>query len=117
MGEDFECCQTLDNRQIELDSNDRLINLQHTMLMGNRATNELRFSHAGEDRIDGNLAVMGIERSNWRHDRLDRRPRVRRYGGRDQFDVGSRKLTRISIPGWPPRTAARTAGTTRSRTR
>ncbi len=90
VGEDFECCQTLDNRQIELDTNDRLINVQHTMLLGNRATNELRFSHAGEDRIDGNLAVMGIDPANWNTTGWIDDLEYVGYGGRDQFDVGSR---------------------------
>ena len=89
VGEDFECCQTLDNRQIELDSNDRLINVQHTALIGNRATNELRFSHAGEDRVDGNLAVMGIDPANWTTTGWIKDLEYVGYGGRDQFDVGS----------------------------
>ena len=89
VGEDFECCQTLDNRQIELDSNDRLINLQHTALIGNRATNEVRFSHVGEDRVDGNLAVMGIEPAQWSTSGWIDDLEYVGYGGRDQFDVGS----------------------------
>ena len=36
VGEDFECCQTLDNRQIELDSNDRMFNIGWTVLLSNR---------------------------------------------------------------------------------
>jgi hypothetical protein len=27
LGEDFECCQTLDNRQVEFDENDRMFNV------------------------------------------------------------------------------------------
>jgi hypothetical protein len=89
VGEDFECCQTLDNRQIELDSNDRLINMQYTALLGNRATNELRFSHAGEDRVDGNLAVMGIDPADFNRTGWINNLEYVGYGGRDQFDVGS----------------------------
>jgi outer membrane receptor protein involved in Fe transport len=90
VGEDFECCQTLDNRQIELDGNDRLVNMQYTTLLGNRATNELRFSHAGEDRVDGNLAVMGVDPSRWNTPGWIDDLEYVAYGGRDQFDVGSR---------------------------
>jgi hypothetical protein len=91
VGEDFECCQTLDNRQIELDSNDRMINIGWTRLLGNRATNEFRFSHVGEDRVDGNLAYMNVPpdqffSTGWisglEYLGPDR-------GGRDQFDIGS----------------------------
>ena len=89
VGEDFECCQTLDNRQIELDSNDRLINVQYTLLLGNRATNELRFSHVGEDRIDGNLAVMGIDPANYNTSGWIDDLEYVGLNGRDQFDIGS----------------------------
>jgi outer membrane receptor protein involved in Fe transport len=89
VGEDFECCQTLDNRQIELDRNDRMFNVALTSLFGTRMTNELRVSHVGEDRVDGNLALMGIEPANWTStgwiDDLD----FVGYGSRDQFDIGS----------------------------
>ena len=78
VGEDFECCQTLDNRQIELDSNDRMINVGWTSIIGNRMTNEMKFSHVGEDRVDGNLAYMGDPCGELEHVGLDRRPRVRR---------------------------------------
>ena len=91
VGEDFECCQTLDNRQIELDSNDRMFNVNWTTLIGNRATNELRFSHVGEDRVDGNLAYMGVSpdqyfSTGWISDLEYLGPD---RGGLDQFDVGS----------------------------
>jgi outer membrane receptor protein involved in Fe transport len=89
VGEDFECCQTLDNRVIELDSNDRLINVQHTVLIGNNATNELRFSHVGEDRVEGNLAYMGIEPSAWRTSGWIKDLEYVGLNGRDQFDIGS----------------------------
>ena len=78
VGEDFECCQTLDNRQIELDSNDRMINVGWTSVIGNRMTNEMKFSHVGEDRVDGNLAYMGIDSGELDHVGLDRQPRVHR---------------------------------------
>ena len=91
VGEDFECCQTLDNRQIELDSNDRMINVGWTRLIGSRATNEFRFSHVGEDRVDGNLAYMNVPAdqffsSGWISDLEYFGPD---RGGRDQFDIGS----------------------------
>jgi hypothetical protein len=89
VGEDFECCQTLDNRQIELDQNDRLINTQYTALLGNRATNEFRFSHVGEDRVDGNLAVMGIDPANWNTSGWISDLEYVAYGGRDPLEVGS----------------------------
>jgi hypothetical protein len=92
VGEDFECCQTLDNRQIELDANDRLINLQHTMLLGNRATNEVRFSHVGEDRVDGNLAVMGVDPSRWNTSGWIDDLEYVAYGGRDPLEVGSQNV-------------------------
>jgi hypothetical protein len=92
VGEDFECCQTLDNRQIELDANDRLINVQHTMLVGNRATNELRFSHVGEDRVDGNLAVMGVDPSRWNTSGWIDDLEYVAYGGADPLEVGSQNV-------------------------
>jgi hypothetical protein len=89
VGEDFECCQTLDNRQIELDSNDRMINAQHTFILGNRGTNELRFSHVGEDRVDGNLAYMGIDPANYNTSGWIDDLEFVGLNGRDQFDIGS----------------------------
>ena len=89
VGEDFECCQTLDNRQIELDSNDRMINAQYTLLLGNRATNEVRFSHVGEDRVDGNLAYMGIDPANYNTSGWIDDLEFVGLNGRDQFDIGS----------------------------
>ena len=38
-----------------------MFNVSWTTLIGNRATNEVRFSHVGEDRVDGNLAYMGVD--------------------------------------------------------
>src|SRR5688572_13689679 len=90
VGEDFECCQTLDNRQIELDSNDRMFNIGWTTVIGNRATNELKFSHVGEDRVDGNLAYMGIDRANWFTSGWIDNLEYVGLNGRDQFDIGSR---------------------------
>jgi hypothetical protein len=89
VGEDFECCQTLENRQIELDSNDRMFNLGWTRLFGNRATNEARFSHVGEDRVDGNLAYMGVDPSRWRTSGWIDNLEYVGLNGRDQFDIGS----------------------------
>ena len=89
IGEDFECCQTLDNRQVELDSNDRLINGSWTWIVGGRGTNELRFSHAGQDRRDANLAYVGIPESDWtKSGWIDGLEWVG-LGGRDQFEVGA----------------------------
>jgi hypothetical protein len=90
VGEDFECCQTLENRQIELDSNDRMFNVGWTSLFGSRATNELRFSHVGEDRVDGNLAYMGIDPSAYRTSGWIDNLEYVGLNGRDQFDIGSR---------------------------
>ena len=117
VGEDFECCQTLDNRQIELDSNDRMFNIGWTTLIGNRSTNELKFSHVGEDRVDGNLAYMNVPPVQLEHVRLDRRPRIRRpERPRPVRHRVATTRTRTSTPGWPRRMAVPTAGTTRSRT-
>ncbi len=89
VGEDFECCQTLENRQIELDSNDRMFNVGWTRLFGNRATNEARFSHVGEDRVDGNLAYMNVDPSRWRTSGWIDNLEYVGLNGRDQFDIGS----------------------------
>jgi hypothetical protein len=89
VGEDFECCQTLDNRQIELDSNDRMFNIAWTVLLGNRATNELRFSHVGEDRVDGNFAYMGVDQGLWNTSGWIKDLQYVGLNGRDQFDIGS----------------------------
>ena len=40
-------------------------------LFGNRATNEARFSHVGEDRVDGNLAYMNVDPSQLQDVGLD----------------------------------------------
>jgi outer membrane receptor protein involved in Fe transport len=90
VGEDFECCQTLDNRQIELDSNDRMFNIGWTTLLSNRATNELKFSHVGEDRVDGNLAYMNVPAANWNTSGWISDLEYIGLDGRDQFDIGSR---------------------------
>src|SRR5687767_11923872 len=90
VGEDFECCQTLENRQIELDSNDRMFNVGWTRLFGNRATNEARFSHVGEDRVDGNLAYMNVDPSQYRSSGWIDGLKYVGLNGRDQFDIGSR---------------------------
>ena len=89
VGEDYECCQTLDNRAVELDSNDRMFNIQHTALIGNNATNELRFSHVGEDRVEGNLAYMGLDSSVWKTSGWIENLEYVGLNGRDQFDIGS----------------------------
>lgn len=89
LGEDFECCQTLDNRQVEFDENDRMFNINWTTLIGNRATNELRFSHVGEDRVDGNLAYAGLEPSQWNTSGWIKDMKFVGLNGRDQFDIGS----------------------------
>jgi hypothetical protein len=90
VGEDYECCQTLENRQIELDSNDRMFNIAWTRLFGARATNEFRFSHVGEDRVDGNLAYMNVAESAWRSSGWIQDLEYIGLAGRDQFDIGSR---------------------------
>jgi outer membrane receptor protein involved in Fe transport len=90
VGEDFECCQTLDNRQIELDSNDRMINVGWTTLLGSRTTNEFKFSHVGEDRVDGNLAYMNVPPSAYNTSGWIDDLEYIGLDGRDQFDIGSR---------------------------
>jgi len=90
LGEDFECCQTLDNRQVEFDENDRMFNINWTTVLGNRATNELRFSHVGEDRIDANLAYAGLDPSQWNTSGWIKDMKFVGLNGRDQFDIGSR---------------------------
>jgi hypothetical protein len=89
VGEDFECCQTLNNRVVELDSNDRMLNAQWTVLIGNQATNEFRFSHVGEDRVEGNLAYMGLDPSVWNTSGWIDDLEYVGLNGRDQFDIGS----------------------------
>jgi hypothetical protein len=89
LGEDFECCQTLDNRQVELDGNDRMFNGNWTWVVGGRATNEFRFSLAGQDRRDGNLALMGIDPSLWNSSGWIDGLEYVGLNGRDQFDLGS----------------------------
>lgn len=89
IGEDYECCVTLDNRVTELDSNDRMYNGSWTWVIGNRATNEMRASTAGQFRFNGNLAYSNVApedyfRTGWIDD-LDRVG----LNGRDQFDIGS----------------------------
>ena len=80
---------TLDNRQVEFDQNDRMFNISHTMLLGNRATNELRFSHVGEDRVDANLAYAGLEPAQWNTSGWIKDMKFVGLNGRDQFDIGS----------------------------
>lgn len=89
LGEDFECCQTLDNRQVEFDENDRMINASWTALFGSRATNEVRFSHVGEDRVDGNLSYAGLDPSLWNSSGWIKGMEFVGLNGRDQFDIGS----------------------------
>ena len=89
LGEDFDCCVTLDNRQVEFDQNDRMFNVGWTTLFGNRATNELRFSHVGEDRVDANLAYAGLDPSQWNTSGWIKDMKFVGLNGRDQFDIGS----------------------------
>jgi hypothetical protein len=89
LGEDFECCQTLDNRQVEFDQNDRMFNVNWTSLFGNRATNELRFSHVGEDRVDANLSYAGLDPGQWNTSGWIKDMQFVGLNGRDQFDIGS----------------------------
>jgi hypothetical protein len=92
LGEDFECCQTLDNRQVEFDQNDRMFNINWTALFGTRATNELRFSHVGEDRVDANLAYAGLDPSAWTTSGWISGLEFVGLNGRDQFDIGSQNV-------------------------
>jgi outer membrane receptor protein involved in Fe transport len=89
IGEDYECCVTLDNRVVELDSNDNMYNGGWTWVIGNRATNEFRASTGGQFRFNGNLAYSGVApedyfSSGW----IEGMDRVG-LNGRDQFDIGS----------------------------
>ena len=89
IGEDYECCVTLDNRVTELDSNDNMYNGGWTWIIGNRATNEFRASTGGQYRFNGNLAYSGVSpedyfTTGW----IDGLDRVG-LNGRDQFDIGS----------------------------
>jgi hypothetical protein len=89
LGEDYECCQTLDNRQVELDGNDRMINASWTWVIGNRATNELRLSQAGQDRRDANLAYVGVDEADWSKSGWIKGLEYIGLAGRDQFDIGA----------------------------
>jgi outer membrane receptor protein involved in Fe transport len=89
IGEDYECCVTLDNRVTELDEKDRMYNGGWTWVIGNRATNEFRASTGGQYRFNGNLAYSGVApedyfRTGW----IEGLERVG-LNGRDQFDIGS----------------------------
>ena len=49
----------------------------------------MRFSHVGEDRVDGNLAYMGIDPANWNTSGWIDDLEYVGLNGRDQFDIGS----------------------------
>ena len=84
----FDCCATLDHRPIEMSYGDRGYNGGWTVILGNRATNELIVSRIGENRIVTNMAVAGIAESDYFTDGwLDNG--YTGLAGRDQFDLGS----------------------------
>ena len=90
VGEDFECCQTLDNRIVELDYDNTMYNGDWTWVIGSRATNELRWSNVREDRISAALPWLGVPEADWKKSGwisdFDYQPTL---GGRDAFDIGS----------------------------
>jgi hypothetical protein len=89
VGEDFECCQTLDHRVVELDYDNTMYNADWTWVIGTRATNELRWSNVREDRISAALPWLGVAEADWKKSGwisdFDYQPTL---GGRDPFDVG-----------------------------
>jgi hypothetical protein len=89
IGEDFECCQTLDNRVLELDFDNTMYNADWTWVIGNRATNELRWSNVREDRVSAGFPWLGVPEEDWKKSGwisgLEHSPDL---GGRDPFEVG-----------------------------
>ncbi len=67
-----------------------MFNIGWTTLLSNRATNELKFSHVGEDRVDGNLAYMNVPSTDWNTSGWISDLEYVGLNGRDQFDIGSR---------------------------
>ena len=77
-GEDWEeDLSTPDNIAIENDGNDAQYSVSWAMVMGNRATNELKFGHVREDLLQGGLPYF------------DEDYNFIELNGRDQFDIGS----------------------------
>jgi hypothetical protein len=66
-----------------------MFNISWTTLLSNRATNELKFSHVGEDRVDGNLAYMSVDPANFKTSGWINDLEYVGLNGRDQFDIGS----------------------------
>lgn len=77
-GEDWEeDLSTPDNIAIENDGNDAQYSVSWATVMGNRATNELKFGHVREDLLQGGRPYFD-EDNNFIE-----------LNGRDQFDIGS----------------------------
>ncbi len=77
-GENWELNRsTRDNVQIENDAGDHMFNGSWTMVIGNRATNELKAGHIRESVLDGNVAYMDADYN------------FIELNGRDQFDIGA----------------------------
>jgi hypothetical protein len=77
VGEDWECCSTQDNIVWERDAGDQAVTLNWTAILGQRATNELRFSLVREDAYTANPTYFDDDFN---------------YigpAGRDKFDLGS----------------------------
>jgi hypothetical protein len=89
IGENFECCQTLDQRQFEASYGDRMYNIGLTSVLGNRATNEVTVSKVGEERFVTNLAMTDIDPADWFKDGWVGSAKYIGLNGRDQFDIGS----------------------------
>jgi len=89
IGENFECCQTLDQRQFEATYGDRMYNVGWTAILGNRATNEVTVSKIGENRFVSNMAMTDIDPADWFTDGWLGSATNIGLNGRDQFDIGS----------------------------
>lgn len=78
IGENWEANRsTRENIQTEHDAGDHMFNGNWTMILGNRATNEVKVGHIRESVLDGNVPYF------------DEDMNFIELGGRDQFDIGS----------------------------
>ncbi len=77
VGEDWECCSTQDNIIYERDAGDQAVTLNWTAIIGQRATNELRFSLVREDAFTGPPLYFDDDFN------------FIGPAGRDKFDIGS----------------------------
>jgi hypothetical protein len=65
IGQNHDCCQTLEHRQVEHSYGDRSYNFGWTSIFGSRATNELYVTKVGESRIVGNFVMADVPESEW----------------------------------------------------